>query len=359
MGFKEIEIRNFRGIRHLLLSDVKRVNLFVGRNNCGKSSVLDAAFLLTGFSNPALCYRINQFRDYNHFAEEDMALNFYNMDVSVPIRLRGKLGERAVRELEIAPVVEASRIVEPAEGPAGGLLSSREEDGKAGLNLMYSYVSEDGGQGAGGAAIFPEDKARNDQIEVRSPGPIRDTLHGVYVNSKFAFEIAVDDLSRIIEEKQEGMVVEILRRIEPKIRSIAVLKSGVSVDVGLSRLIPVNMLGDGIRKLLALATTLYKCRNGILFVDEIDNGLHFSSLPSLWKAVVEMAESLNAQVFATTHNVDSLRALSGVLAEERMAAYRKDVMCYSLRRLVTDELKAYGYSFEKFQYAINQEIEIR
>ena len=134
----------------MLLSDVKRVNLFVGRNNCGKSSVLDAAFLLTGFSNPALCYRINQFRDYNHFAEEDMALNFYNMDVSVPIRLRGKLGERAVRELEIAPVVEASRIVEPAEGPAGGLLSSREEDGKAGLNLMYSYVSEDGGQGAGG-----------------------------------------------------------------------------------------------------------------------------------------------------------------------------------------------------------------
>lgn len=76
MVFNEVEINNFRGIKHLLLPDLKQVNLLVGKNNCGKSTVLDAIFLLSGFSNPILNMRINQFRDYNSFTEDDIALNF-------------------------------------------------------------------------------------------------------------------------------------------------------------------------------------------------------------------------------------------------------------------------------------------
>ena len=70
MIFKEVEINNFRGIKHLFLPNLKQVNLLVGKNNCGKSSVLDALFLLSGFSNPLLILRINQFRDYDSFAQE-------------------------------------------------------------------------------------------------------------------------------------------------------------------------------------------------------------------------------------------------------------------------------------------------
>lgn len=357
--FKEIEINHFRGMRHLLLSDMRRVNLFVGRNNCGKSSVLDAIFLLTGISNPALCFRINQFRDYNRFTEEDLALNFYNMDMSVPIRIRGRLGEHAARELEITPHFPSSQTVELGNGETQGMLSSREDHPAQGLYWRWDKTSEQDADGTGFVLLSPEDEQNDGKVKISSMPPIKNVLHGVYINSKFAFDIAVENLTRIIEEKQEEMVVDILRHIEPKIRSIAVLKSQVYVDIGLERLIPINLLGDGIRKLLAIVTTLYKCKEGMLFVDEIDNGLHFSSLPSLWEAVLQMAEKLEVQVFATTHNIESLQALSRVLAGDDMAACREEVMCYSLRRLPSDELKAYGYSFEKFQYAINQEIEIR
>lgn len=119
------------------------------------------------------------------------------------------------------------------------------------------------------------------------------------------------------------------------------------------------MLGDGIRKLLAIITSLYGCKNGIIFIDEIDNGMHFSSLSSLWKAIIKTARLLNVQVFATTHNIESLQSLSNVLADSEYIESQNDVMCYSLRHLPTDELKAYEYPYEKFQYVIHQEIEIR
>ena len=179
------------------------------------------------------------------------------------------------------------------------------------------------------------------------------------INSKFAFSIAVENLTRIIEAKQEPVIVEILQHVEPKIKSIHVLKSGVSVDIGLNRLVPINMLGDGIRKLLAIITSLYGCKEGIIFIDEIDNGMHFSSLVSLWKAILKTARMLDVQVFATTHNIESLQALNKILSEIDDKEMQDEIMCYSLRHLPTDEMKAYEYPYEKFQYVINQEIEIR
>lgn len=118
------------------------------------------------------------------------------------------------------------------------------------------------------------------------------------------------------------------------------------------------MLGDGIRKMLAIITSLYGCKGGVIFIDEIDNGLHFSSLSSLWKAIIKTSELLNVQVFATTHNIESLQSLNKVLYHDYVKS-REKIMCYSLRHMVTDELNAYEYPYDKFNYVINQEIEIR
>ena len=47
---KTIEIEHFRGIRHAKIDGLKEVNIFFGKNNCGKSSLLDAIFLISGLS---------------------------------------------------------------------------------------------------------------------------------------------------------------------------------------------------------------------------------------------------------------------------------------------------------------------
>ena len=87
--------------------------------------------------------------------------------------------------------------------------------------------------------------------------------------------------------------------------------------------------------------------------------MHFSSLASLCKAIFRTARTLGVQVSGTTHNIESLQALNKILSEIDDKEMKDEIMCYSLRHLPTDEMKAYEYPYEKFQYVINQEIEIR
>ncbi len=355
MGFAEIGIENFRGIRHLALKNIKQINLLVGKNNCGKSSVLDAIFLLSGFSNPLLNVRINQFRDYDKLDEDDLVLNFYNMLPENHIHIHGSMMGGAVRDLKIVPLASESKHVLPKDNVSAQSLSNKEANISNGLAMNFSYVTGSGEKKNGSSAIVITNQ---DNVKIRSQKDYEETLSGVYINSKFAFSIAADYLTNIIQEKQEHVIVEILRQIDPKIKSISVLKSGVNVDIGLSRLVPINMLGDGVRKMLAIITSLHACKDGVIFIDEIDNGLHFSSLSSLWKAIIKTSELLNVQVFATTHNIESLQSLNKVLGDDCPAS-RDKIMCYSLRHMDTDELKAYEYPYEKFNYVINQEIEIR
>lgn len=357
MAFERIEIDNFRGIKHLALDNVKQINLFVGKNNCGKSSVLDAIFLLTGFSNPVLNFRINQFRDYDTFDEEDLILNFYNMIPENHIHIQGNMVNGDRRDLKITPNVSESQYIIKKEDVSSQSLSNKEANTSVGLTMNFSIVKSNGERKSDSSAIIISSQ-QDDRLKIRKPKDYKETLSGVYINSKFAFSIAVDKLMAVIKEKQEDVVVKVLQQIEPKIKSISILKSGVNVDVGLSRLVPINMLGDGVRKMLAIITSLYGCKEGVIFIDEIDNGLHFSSLYPLWKAVIKTAELLNVQVFATTHSIDSLRSLDKVLSEDCREA-RDRVMCYSLRHQENDELKAYEYPYDKFNYVLKQEVEIR
>ena len=81
-GFKNVEISNFRGIDHLKIEDFSRVNIFLGQNNSGKSTVLEALSLLTGMANPDTPLNINRFRTRNLYSPfKDLYYIFHNMDL--------------------------------------------------------------------------------------------------------------------------------------------------------------------------------------------------------------------------------------------------------------------------------------
>lgn len=70
-GFKNIDIKNFRGIEHLEIEDFSRINVLLGHNNSGKSTVLEALMLQTGMSNPDLPQQLNSIRNVNLFSNFD------------------------------------------------------------------------------------------------------------------------------------------------------------------------------------------------------------------------------------------------------------------------------------------------
>lgn len=80
-GFKNLEIKNFRGIDHLTIEDFSRVNVFLGQNNSGKSSVLECLLLLMGSSNPDLPQTINSIRAGGYSSFADLGYMFRNFDL--------------------------------------------------------------------------------------------------------------------------------------------------------------------------------------------------------------------------------------------------------------------------------------
>ena len=165
----------------------------------------------------------------------------------------------------------------------------------------------------------------------------------------------METLTEILKNKDEDFILEALRIIEPKINDIVLSQNEILVDIGLDKRIPINMMGDGARKILSILTTIYECRGGIVLIDEISNGFHYSVMKDLWRAIIFASKKHGVQVFATTHDLDSIKGL-------RDAALLHDgesVAFFKLQRTADAELKSYDYATDSIDYMLNQEIEVR
>ena len=100
-GFKNIEIKNFRGIDHLKIDDFSRVNILLGQNSSGKSSVLECLLLMMGMSNPDLPQTINSIRSRNYSSFADLGYMFHNFDLKVKPETSSVLFDNTKRHLSL------------------------------------------------------------------------------------------------------------------------------------------------------------------------------------------------------------------------------------------------------------------
>ena len=329
--FNRIEIERFRGIRYASIDGFKQINLFFGKNNCGKSSLLESLFLASGLSNPLLPIHVNIMRGFGKVRLNDLKLDFYNLDSSLPIHIMMKNEEK--RDLKISLIEQNQNNISLNASDANIL--SNVEEGKYGLKFDFMI----------------DDKPFESQINFNSS----DSQNITRNVPKYDFNASIQGLNKILQNKDEHFIVDGLRIIEPRVKDFIFTDNDVLVDIGLKKRIPVNMMGDGARKMVSLLTAIYDCKDSALLIDEISNGFHYSVMCDLWKVLINAAIRNNTQLFVTTHDVDSIKGLRDAALEN----YRDIVATFKLLKTSSDELKAYHYSLESLDYSINQEIEVR
>jgi len=79
--------------------------------------------------------------------------------------------------------------------------------------------------------------------------------------------------------------------------------------------LPLSNLGDGMQRVLGISLALVNAKEGILLIDEFENGLHYSVQPDLWRLIFQIANRLNVQVFATTYSWDCIEAFQRAVQE--------------------------------------------
>lgn len=343
--FDKLVIERFRGIRYASIDGFKQINLFFGKNNCGKSTLLESLFLVSGLSNPLLPLHVNMVRGYGKYRLEDLQFDFYNLDSSKPIHIR--VTNKEIRDLNIR-LYEQNQDTVSLNTKNANILSNIDE-GKYGLKLEFQIDNKPF------SSSLRFDSSKSNNISRVTPKNYNESLRCVYLNAKFDFSGSIGGLQNIIKNKDEHFIVEGLQILEPRVKDFTFTDNEMYVDIGLNKRIPVNMMGDGARKIVALLTTLYDCKDGALLIDEISNGFHYSVMSNMWKVIIHAAIKNNTQLFVTTHDIDSIKGLRNAALDK----YSEIVVAFKLLKTSDDELKALDYSLDSIDYSIKQEIEIR
>jgi hypothetical protein len=327
-GISSLEIENFRCFKKLTVEGLTPVNLFVGANNAGKTALLEAVEAVVSMESPFILYRASfergEYRTRRGGDEDTVELDLrrwfhgHRVDegASFTLHATGNPPFFVSRSIRRAPADSLPPFV------PGGLTLSLERPGSR-ARLPTLPLSADGFLGAG--------------------APSRFATHGLRLLPPVGF-VTTDRQSpsevlpiwtAVVLTPGEQRTIEALRLVEPAIDRIAISGTADSVSTqvlirGQSAPVPLGSLGEGVSRALTLALHLAATAGGFLLIDEIENGMHWSVLPKLWRFLVETARALHVQVFATTHSKDCLEALAGLHGAhpelaERVSVHRLEV----------------------------------
>jgi len=356
---KSLRLRGYRAFDNFEINDLARVNLLVGKNGCGKTSILEAIQILEtqgsvgtlkdiAFQRVEMAvkeqedqYRSDFFISLSHF------FHGRNFAVGASFEIEGDSKHSKVR----AQVVDASSLDEQHnlfdDIPSDGCINLLDISG-----MLYP-VSDNGALSFGRSfnsrrSAVAGQRLRN--VEFVSTASLNlGVLYAIWNN--------------ILINSKEEEVIRAMRILDPSIEGVYFLTDYdsqrspggvlVSFNDGRER-VPLGSTGEGMRRLLALALALTQAKGGVLLVDEIDTGLHYSVLGQMWLLIVEAARKMDIQVFATTHSLDCVKGLAWLC--ENHSELREEVALHKIDASLNHSV---AFDAEQIAIADEQGIEVR
>jgi len=350
--FNTIKIKNLRAVTELEVDNLGRVNLFVGQNNCGKTTLLEAFFFLIGATNPRLPINANIFRGLGFLRNEWWDTFFHNLDSSMNIIISGSISNtKEERKLVIRPIIE-KQVTAESVSPDMVSINVNGGDSKPafmpdGLELLYTSSKDPT------AKIQSRIVLKGDQL--LTEGTRESSIRGVFVGPSTKFDWK-PRFSSIQRKKKINELVSSLKEIDPSILDIRLNDVGIlEADVGLPSLIPVNLLGGGVINFLSVALAMLDSKDGIVLIDEIENGLHYSTLHKLWKVIFNWSQDLNVQVFVSSHSNECIKAFNESVDT---TLFQSEARLYRIERK-DEKFRTVEYSKENLAESFESNWEVR
>lgn len=354
-GFKNIEIKNFRGIDYLKIDDLSRVNVFLGQNSSGKSTILEAILLLLGMSSPDLPQTLNRIRSRNNLSGiADIRYMFNNLILTRTPEISAEFADDVRRHLKLnlSYVFNENEQVVRENGP---LPISDTTAYINTLEMLFDIVEKD------------EKSSYRTSLTFNQGGTITGRkLADGYIEKIYVSLITADllpgslvnDLSELFKRKQKDLIVERLANFDKNIYTIDILNNDVYIGFeGINEMLPLGMSGDGLRRFLNIVASSANPMSNVILIDEIDNGLHYSAYKKLWEAIFALATATNKQVFVTTHSKETLYKLNEMLEEN--PNYQKEMRLYTIENTKLKGHQAYKLNYDGLHEACSNDIELR
>lgn len=322
---RTLRIERFRGIRGLVLDDLAPVTILTGRNGSGKSTVVEAAFLLCGLSNASLALTLASVRGLPLVAGADTPFRVLlpDLEESQTARIEGETdlhegdGRLALEIVGITAPIGAEPTTESRARLVGVEFHARSRSGERKGQVTW----EPGPAGPvapalelgpwrieSGPVLRQETPQNPDLLSARY---VRPQPHAVFVELH-------GHLTELVKKRATGRVLELLKIVDQRVTGIQPLversQPTIYVELDGLRLLPVLIMGGGFVNVLQLSTFMCDDLSRLLLIDEIEDGLHYSVMQSLADAVITFAHERGKQFIIATHSRDVVSAFANAAA---------------------------------------------
>ena len=287
---KDIEIIEYKGFKNLNLKNLSQVNIISGENNIGKTALLEALFLYDDILSSNLYILFGKFFSLNPFLfiaktrdiKENRIKNYFK---------------------NINLLINSNKLKVDIQYKFTYELKENEEEEVKKFNQDYNdfivgYTNDS-------LNILPIDSASSNDITrynyIDSSKPTNNRLVKLYSNIQ----------SKGIQHKfltYLKLLDNDIQWIEPQL-----LDNEILLRLNLNnpeRSLVSSELGEGTNRYIEILCTLLSNSDGTVLIDEIENGIHYTKLYDIWKAILEIVKKENIQLFVTTHNLESIEALN-------------------------------------------------
>lgn len=368
---RDLTIQNYRCFKDFHIDGLARVNLIVGSNNSGKTSLLEAVYLLVNKCDPQCFLSLIQGRgEIASFTKSGIRPNTYQIKhifhrhkfaLENPIYLQSQRDHFISVKIQLSALKKEENLFEDlskddvyAEDNSETEIPIFELSFLCGADIeMKAPVREDGSIQVRDIQLAKRQSQMN-RFLITPPCQFLST-------SNYSFDKLAELWDNIQLTPEEEKVVKALQILEPDVERIGfksrpTSNSGINIKIQKQPdPIPLGSMGEGMRRILSLAMAAVTVENGFLLVDEIETGLYYEAQTDMWRLIISTAERLNIQVFATTHSWDCIAAFQEALAEFEDNSIGK---LFRLNRR-DDNIRSVAYTADELAIAIPHSIEVR
>lgn len=331
-----LNIQNYRNLKELKINSLGKVNLITGKNNTGKSTILEAIALFASKGDLALIYQFLSERGEN-FRQTENNKNFTELNI------------RSLSSLFTNRMTSFNREDSIIIGSSENTLFGESISYDTSLSIRFvKYLDEIQRDNQGITITRKRTLLEQDEngllenykigIEIRAgknyniipideDRPYRFTFKGLSSNGSYQFirtrnidkEINGNLFDNVTLTEKEQFIIDALKIIEPTTERIAFIgensreRTAVIKLANIATPLPLRSMGDGINRILTIILALVNSDNGFLLIDEFENGLHHTIQEKLWSIIFRLAQNLKIQVFVTTHSEDCISGYENVL----------------------------------------------
>ena len=301
---KNIEIKNFKCFEDFKAEGFGRVNLIGGKNNVGKTAFMEACFLGTSM----LSEKYETFN--NSFYEGDID-NYLNKALTI-LSFHRSPADFLLKKKVLVPYYTDSLFI---------------------INGI-KYKQEDNIKITGSIDIIINNSTFISMVDI---------FNEQLVNSIFEIKLLnkEDELNNILNELFDIVKVDV-------IRNIVMFKQKEHYE-------SINQFGDGVKHFLSIVLTLYLNKNSIVYLDELENGIHYTNLDKLWEIILTISKQQNVQVFATTHSKECIESYARVAKKLE----DKEIKYIKMSRLKDGKIMAGVRDYDMLQYTMSDGHEVR